>query len=176
MTPVRRRDLVVVAVGLALAAWLVVRSVYGDLPPLRWWLPVPLALLAVAEAMTARTLGARLGAWREARRSARGGRPAAAARPEQVRPVEPMLVARAAVLAQASAYVGAVFVGVWAGVLLYVVPSLDRLDAAGGDAVTGVIGVVASAALTAAALWLEHVCRVPPSEDDDGGPAGRVRA
>lgn len=176
MTPVRRRDLVVVAVGLALAAWLVVRSVYGDLPPLRWWLPVPLALLAVAEAVAARTLGARLGAWREARRSARGGRPAAAARPEQVRPVEPMLVARAAVLAQASAYVGAVFVGVWAGVLLYVVPSLDRLDAAGGDAVTGVIGVVASAALTAAALWLEHVCRVPPSEDDDGGPAGRVRA
>lgn len=180
MTPVSRRDLLVVAVGLALAAWLVVRSVYGDLPPLRWWLPVPLALLAVAEALAARTLRARLDAVREARRTARGRRPdaAAAAAPGSglVRPVEPLLVARVAVLAQASAYVGAAFAGVWAGVLLHVVPSLARLDAAGSDAVTGVIGVVASVALTAAALWLEHVCRVPPSEDDDAGPAGRVRA
>jgi hypothetical protein len=178
--PVRRRDLAVVALGLAVAAWLVVRSAYGDLPPFRWWLPVPLALLAAAEALAARTLGVRLAAQREARRTARGGgsgTPAGGARgrPGLVRPVEPMLVARAAVLAQASAYVGAVFVGAWAGVLLYVVPSLDRLDAAGSDAVTGVVGVVASAALTVAALWLEHVCRVPPSEDDEG-PAGRVRA
>ncbi|MGY1770378.1 DUF3180 domain-containing protein [Blastococcus sp. SYSU D00813] len=173
MTPVSRRDLVVAAVGLAVATWLVVRSAYGDLPPLRWWLPVPLALLAVAEAMAARALGSRLGALRDARRTARGGRPSAAAgaapAPGGVRPLEPMLVARVAVLAQASAYVGAVFVGVWAGVLLHVVPALDRLDAAGDDTVTGVIGVLASAALTGAALWLEHVCRVPPSEDDDPG-------
>ncbi|MGY1739245.1 MULTISPECIES: DUF3180 domain-containing protein [unclassified Blastococcus] len=179
MTPVRRRDLLVVAVGLALAAWLVVRSAYGDLPPLRWWLPVPLALLAVAEALAARALGTRLAALREARRTARGQRPAASAapaRPGQLRPIEPMLVARAAVLAQASAYVGAAFVGVWAGVLLHVVPALDRLDAAADDAVTGVIGVVAAAALTGAALWLEHVCRIPPSEGDEEGPAGRVRA
>jgi hypothetical protein len=178
--PVSRRDLAVVTVGLALASWLVVRSAYGDLPPFRWWLPVPVALLAVAEALAARALGTRLDALREARRSARGQRPASAAgappRPGSVRPVEPMLVARAAVLAQASAYVGAVSTGLWAGVLLHVVPSLSRLDAAGNDAVTGVIGVVASVALTGAALWLEHVCRVPPSEDDEGGPTGRVPA
>ena len=72
MKPVSRRDLLVAAVGLAVATWLVVRSAYGDLPPLRWWLPVPLALLAVAEALAARALGVRLGAWRDARRSARG--------------------------------------------------------------------------------------------------------
>jgi hypothetical protein len=87
-----------------------------------------------------------------------------------------MLVARAAVLAQASAYVGAAFTGVWAGVLLHVVPAVGRLETAGNDTVTGVIGVVSSAALTGAALYLEHVCRVPPSEDDEGGPGGRVRA
>ena len=178
MTPVSRRDLAVVAVGLAVASWLVVRSTYGELPPLRWWLPIPLALLAVAEALAARTLRNRLAVHREARRDARRGRPtsaaAAPARPGDARPVEPMLVARAAVLAQASAYVGAVFVGVWAGVLLHVVPELSRLDAAEGDAVTAGIGVLASAALTGAALWLEHVCRVPPSEDD--GPADGIRA
>ncbi len=170
MKPVSRRDLAVVAIGLALAAWLVVRATYGSLPPLRWWLPVPLAVLAVAEALGARTLRDRLGAVRAARRGGpRREEPAA----PLVRPVEPMLVARLAVLAQASAYVGAAFAGVWAGVLLHVAPSVSRLSAAGSDTVTAAIGVACAAALTAAALWLESICRVPP---DDDRPPGGVRA
>jgi Protein of unknown function (DUF3180) len=160
LRPVNRRDLAVLAAGLAVAAWLVVRSVYGDLPALRWWLPVPIGVLAVAELLGARTLRARLAAQRDRRPPAeRGYAP--------VRPVEPMLVARLAVLAQASAYVGAVFLGTWIGLLLYVVPALSRLQAAGGDTVTGVIGVVCSAALVGAALWLESVCRIPPSSEED---------
>ncbi|MGY1621257.1 DUF3180 domain-containing protein [Geodermatophilus sp. SYSU D00965] len=155
-----RRDLAVLAVGLAVAVWLVVRAVYGSLPELRWWLPVPIGVLAVAELLGARTLRARLAAQRDRRPPAeRGYAP--------VRPVEPMLVARLAVLAQASAYVGAVFLGTWVGLLLYVVPALSRLQAAGGDAVAGLIGVVCSAALVGAALWLESVCRIPPSSEDD---------
>ena len=147
------------AAGLAVATWLVVRAVYGELPPLRWWLPVPLGVLAVAEALGSRTLRARLAAQRDHRPPAeRGAAP--------VRPVEPMLVARLAVLAQASAYVGAAFVGIWVGVLAYVAPAVARLQAAAGDTVTGVIGVVCAAGLTAAALWLESACRIPPSPDD----------
>ena len=169
MSPVRRRDLLALAVGLAVAAWLVVRAAYGSLPPLQWWLPVPLGALAVAEALGARALRARLTAQRD-RRPGPGRTPAATARP-----VEPLLVARLAVLAQASAYVGAVLAGCWAGVLLHTVPALGELAAARGDTVTAVIGVVLSAALTAAALWLEHVCKVPLDEDDEGGPRG-VRA
>lgn len=169
MTPVRRRDLVVLAVGLALASWLLVRSLYGELPPLDWWLPAPLAVLALAEAWGARTLRARLGAVREAR-SGRG--PAVAAGTRPVRPVEPMLVARLAVLAQASAYVGAVFVGVWGGVLIHVGPAVGRLQTAGNDTVTAIIGIVASVALVAAALWLESVCRVPPDPPENGARAG----
>jgi hypothetical protein len=163
MTPVRRRDLLVLAVGLAVASWLMVRAWYGDLPALDWWLPTPLAVLAVAEALGARTLRARLSALREAR-AGRGptGREAAA-----LRPVEPMLVARLAVLAQASAYVGAVVGGIWAGVLLHVAPAVGRLQAAAGDTVTGVIGVLSAAALVAAALRLENACRVPPDEQDE---------
>jgi hypothetical protein len=163
MAPVRRRDLLVLAVGLALASWLLVRAWYGDLPAFDWWLPAPLAVLAVAEALGARTLRSRLAALREAR-AGRGptGREAAA-----LRPVEPMLVARLVVLAQASAYVGAVFAGLWAGVLLHVGPAVDRLQAAGGDTVTAVIGIGCSAALVAAALWLENACRVPPDDQDD---------
>ena len=167
MRPVNRRDLVVLAVGLAVAVWLVVRASYGSLPALRWWLPVPLGVLALTEALGARTLRARLAAQRDRRPPAeRGTAP--------VRPVEPMLVARLAVLAQASAYVGAAFVGIWAGLLLYAAPSVSRLQAAGADTVTGVVGVVCSAVLVAAALWLESVCRVPPSADDER-PPGAVR-
>ena len=160
MTPVRRRDLVVLAVGLAVAAWLLVRAFYGELPALDWWLPAPLAVLAVAEALGARTVRTRLRALREAR-SARGP---VVARP--MRPIEPMLVARLAVLAQASAYVGAVFAGVWAGVLAHVGPAVGRLQTAGNDTVTTIIGIVCAIALVAAALWLESVCRVPPEEHD----------
>jgi hypothetical protein len=162
MSPVRRRDLAVLTLGLAVASWLMVRAWYGDLPPQRWWLPLPLAVLAVAEALGARTLRTRLAELREAR----SGRPRAGAKPPaQVRPVEPMLVARLAVLAQARAYVGAVFAGIWIGVLAHVGPAVHRLQAAGSDTVTASLGIVSAAALVAAALWLESVCRVPPEED-----------
>jgi hypothetical protein len=167
---VSRRDLAVLALGLAVAAWLLVRSTYGDLPPLRWWLPTPLALLAVGEAYAARTLRTRLRDLRAARAVGRGRAPDGTPPPERVRPVEPMLVARLAVLAQASAYVGAVFLGIWLGVLAYVGPAAGDLRAAGADAVTAVLGVVFSVALVAAALWLESVCKVPPDDDGDGGP------
>jgi len=167
LKPLRRADLVVLALGIAVATWLVVRVGYGQLPPLHWWLPVPLGVLAVAEALGTRTLRARLTAEREAR--------AAAVRNDQprqpvalVRPVEPMLVARLAVLAQASAYVGGVCGGLWAGVLAHVGPLSARAAAARSDAVAAVLGLICAAALVAAALWLESVCRVPPGDDDAG--------
>jgi hypothetical protein len=171
MTPVRRRDLLVTAVGLAVAAWLLVRTFYGDLPPLHWYMPLPLGVIALAEGLGARTLKERL----EALRAARSGREEPTALPRsgaQVRHVEPLLVARIAVLAQASAWVGAVFAGLWAGALLYVAPQVGRLQDATGDTVTSVIGVVLAAALVAAALWLESVCRVPPSRDDRTARSG----
>lgn len=170
MTPVARRDLAVLALGLAVATFVLVRSFYGDLPPLHWWLGVPVGLLGAAEALGARTLRIRLEAEREAR--SRRSAPVAARRDAvPVRPVEPMLVARVAVLAQASAYTGAGFTGLWVGVLLHVGPAVGRLSSAAGDTVTAAIGAVLALGLTAAALRLEAVCRVPPragSGDPDG--------
>jgi hypothetical protein len=171
MKPVQRRDLLVLAAGMAVAAWLLVRGFYGELPPLRWWLPAPLAVLAVAEALGARTLRDRLAELRAARAAGRGRSPERSPPPPLARPVEPMLVARLAVLAQASAYVGAVFLGIWAGVLAHVGPAARRLSAAGSDTLTAVIGVLISAGLVAAALWLESVCKVPPSDEDEAPPA-----
>jgi hypothetical protein len=174
VTPVSRRDLVVLAGGLAVASWLVVRAGYGALPPLRWWLALPLGVLALAEAMAARTLRARLAAERLARRPGDRQPTARERAAGPVRPVERLLVARLVVLARASAYVGAVFAGAWAGVLLHVVPLLGRLAAASGDTVAAVLGLLCSAGLVAAALWLESVCRVPPTEG--AGPGGGPRA
>jgi hypothetical protein len=167
--PVNRRDLAVLAAGLAVAGWIVVRTGYGALPPLRWWLAVPVGLLAVAEALGARTLRVRLAAERLARR----GRDRQSQAPGRVRPVEPLVVARLVVLARASAYVGAVFAGLWAGVLLHVAPLVGELEAAGGDTVAAVLGALCSLGLVAAALLLESVCRVPPGDDE---PPGRSRA
>ena len=170
MTPIRRRDLAVLAGGLAVAGWLIVRTFYGSFPRFDWWLPVPLGVLAVAEALGARTLRERLTAIREAR-SARGSEKSKARPAASVRPVEPLLVARLAVLAQASAYVGAVFGGLWAGVLAHVGPELGRLESARGDTITALLGIACAAGLVAAALWLEHVCRVPPEDNEHNGGA-----
>ena len=162
LTPVRRRDLPVLAAGLAVATWLLVRSFYQQLPPLDWWLPAPLVVLAVAEAVGARTLRGRLDDLRKARAAnLRGDAP-----PKLVRPVDPLVVARLAVLAQASAYVGSVFAGIWIGVLLHVGPAVHRLQTAGSDTVTSALGVAGSVGLVAAGLWLESVCRVPPEDHD----------
>jgi hypothetical protein len=170
LTPVRRRDLAVLALGLVMASWLLVRTFYGELPALDWWLPAPLAVLAVAEALGARSVRARLAALRDARAARRRTTAAPVAGP--VRPLEPMLVARLAVLAQASAYVGAGFAGIWGGVLAHVAPALGRLQAAGADTVTAVIGIACAGGLVVAALVLESACRVPPSSEDDQPPLG----
>ena len=147
-----------------MASWVLVSTFYGELPPLHWWLSLPLGLLAVAEVLGARTLRTRLAAERDARAGRTPRDPSAPT--ALVRPVEPLLVARIAVLAQASAYIGAAFIGVWAGVLLHVAPNVGRLQSAAGDTVSAAVGAVLSAGLVGAALWLESVCRVPPSEDD----------
>ena len=82
-------------------------------------------------------------------------------------PVQPLVAARMLALAKASAVVGAVMVGIWAGLLVYVVPRLGQLAAAGNDTATAAFGVVAAVALTAAALWLEYSCRTPAPPDGD---------
>jgi hypothetical protein len=142
------RDLVAIAVVAAGFGWLVVREWYGDLPRLQWFVPLSLALLAFAEAVAAGQLRARI------------------RRRPGTEPVHPLVAARSLALAKASAIVGAAMTGVWAGLLLFTVPRLDYLAAAGDDTRTGVIGVLAAIALVGAALWLEFCCRTPKPPDE----------
>jgi hypothetical protein len=146
--PTRVRDLVAIAVVAAGFGWLAVQQWYGDLPQLQWFVPLSLVLLAFAEALAGSQLRARI------RR-----------RPGTV-PVQPLVAARSLALAKASAIVGAAMTGLWAGLLLFTVPRLDYLAAAGDDTRTGVIGVLAAIALVGAALWLEFCCRAPKPPDE----------
>jgi hypothetical protein len=147
--PTRIRDVVGYAVAVTAITWLALRQWYGDLPRLPWFVPLSLLLLAIAEVLAANQLRDRI------RR-----RPGAL-------PVEPLVAARMLALAKASAVVGAFATGIWAGLLVYAVPRVGQLAAARNDTVTGAVGVVASLALIAAALWLEYACRAPAPPDSD---------
>ena len=101
MTPTRPWTLVAVAAVCAVAAWLVVRSSFADLPTLPWTAVPALLLLAAAEALSGRNLRARISGRRTGK------------------PLAPMAVARMAALAKASSLGGAAFGGLAAGFLAY---------------------------------------------------------
>ncbi|WP_033292884.1 DUF3180 domain-containing protein [Amycolatopsis jejuensis] len=137
----RPRDLVVAAVaGLALVYVLFLLA-YGDLPQLPTLAGVTFAVLAVAEAVLAFSIRSRVRAGRV--HSAVG-------------------IARAVALAKASSLAGAFLGGGWVAAFGYTFPRRDELVAAVSDSRSAVVGVVSSALLVAAGLWLEHCCRTPP--------------
>jgi len=151
----RVRDLAGLALVATLVSWLVIRQVYGDLPPFPAYVPLSLVVLAVTEIVLGWQLRSRI------RR-----------RPGTV-PVQPLLAARAVALAKATSLVGAAAAGFWAGLLLYAVPNTAVLTAAGSDSRTAVVGVVCALAVAGAGLWLEDCCRTPnlPDEDQQVRPA-----
>jgi hypothetical protein len=149
--PTRLRTLALVALVCAAAAWLLLRLVYVSLPPLPWTGVPALLLLAIAEAVSGRNVRARL----------RG----------QGTRIQPIAVARMAALAKASSLVGALIGGLATGFLVYVLESLDK-PAYRTDAVVAGVTLASALALVAAALYLEHGCRVPTGGDQgsDAGP------
>ncbi|GDY30775.1 DUF3180 domain-containing protein [Gandjariella thermophila] len=145
----RIRDLVTVAVVAAVLVHLLARLAYGSLPPLPTFAGVTLLILAVIELVLGFNLRARI-----------NRKPGAA-------PVQPLTAARAVALAKASSLVGAIMVGAWVGILGYVVPRRSDLAAAASDTPSGIIGVLCSAALVGAALWLEYCCKTPKGPEDE---------
>jgi hypothetical protein len=115
-------------------------------------------LLAVVELGIAKVVRDRL-----ARRLDARGRP-------RGRPLHPMQVARAAVLAKASSAGGAVLLGLYAGLLAWTLPRRDVLAASGQDAVVAAYSTVACLALVVAALVLERACRRPDDRGLESAP------
>jgi hypothetical protein len=149
----RARDLAGVGLAGAVVVYLLVRLSYGDLPPLPRLSGVPLLALAAVEAVLGVSLRGRI-------------RRMIAGEPDQGRPLQPLTAARAVALAKASSLLGAIMLGAWAGVLAFVLPRRTEILAAAHDVPSAVVGAGCSAALIAAALWLELCCRVPGDRGD----------
>lgn len=149
--------LVVAAVAAGLAVNVYLQAAYGELPPLPVLAGVTPLVLGGAELVLAVVLRARI------RR-----RPGA-------RPVDALGAARALALAKASSVAGSIVGGAWLGVLAYVLPLRDQIDAARSDTVSATVGVVGAAVLVAAGLWLEYCLRTPddPGDDPDHRPSSR---
>lgn len=170
MTPTRARTLVTVFVCFGVLFWLLLRLFYASLPPLPWTAAPTLLLLAVVEAATGRSPRIRLRAGRTGRPGP-GGRARTASRPPSItRPIPPIAVARLAALAKASSLAAAIFGGLAAGALIFLSGSLDK-PAPRADAYASGGTLAAAILLTAAALYLEYGCRVPPPPKD-GAPPG----
>jgi hypothetical protein len=158
MRPTSASVLVVAGLAAAAVAWLLLSFFYNEWPRPPWLPVIVIAVLAVAEGFLAQDTAARV------------QRKPGAAR------VEPLAVARYAVLAKASSLAGALYAGYSAGLLAYFVLKPTEFSRSAVPPALG--GVVASVALIGAALWLERSCRVPDQpdhsdEDDSGYPSSR---
>lgn len=80
-------------------------------------------------------------------------------------PIDPFYATRVLVLAKASALSGALFTGFGAGVLIFL---LSRSVEPGvGSTAQAVVASVGAAALLAGGLIAEHMCTIPPNDDDN---------
>ncbi|MGO1057009.1 DUF3180 domain-containing protein [Crossiella sp. CA198] len=148
----RARDLVVPGLVLAVVAYLALRLAYGYVPRVPVLAGVTLLPVALGEVWWAFVLRGRI------------------QRRPNARLLEPLVAARSVALAKASSLAGAVLLGVWLGVLAYVLPLQGQLVAAQNDTVPAVLGAVSAGALIAAGLWLEHCCRTPDQPEDRDAP------
>lgn len=155
MRPTRTSSLVALLAGVTAAAWglfTVIENRGAVLPPLYWSAPAGLVALGVVVLVTALALRSRL---------ASGNK-----RPH------PLAMARMAVLGKASAHVGPIVGGIYAGYALVLLPSLDIADRRHRAVIAGV-ALLAALLLTGAGLLLERTCRVRGADDsrDDFGAA-----
>lgn len=152
MTVTRGRDLVAAGVAAAVVVHLLVRLAYGSLPAIPALAGITLGVLGVAEAIAGSALRARI-----------------ERRPGTV-PVEPLVAARAVLVAKASAVAGAIMAGAWAGLLAYVLPRSGEIAAAADDTAGAAIGLGCALLLVGGALWLERCCRTPDDPEQKGHP------
>lgn len=156
LTPTRPGPIAALVVLFALIGYGLAETAYGTLPHLPGYAPVTMVVVAIAELGMAKVVRDRV-----AHRRDRAGRPPA-------RPLHPMQVARAAVLAKASSAAGAVLLGLYAGLLAWTLPRRAELVLAERDALVAGLSALAALGLVVAALVLERACRAPRGPDWDG--------
>ncbi|PPG48877.1 DUF3180 domain-containing protein [Rathayibacter sp. AY2B3] len=80
------------------------------------------------------------------------------------RRIDPFRAMRVVVLAKASSHVGALLLGASGGILVYL---LSRAIPSLGSVWQDVATIVGALVLLVAGLVAEHLCTIPPSDDDD---------
>jgi hypothetical protein len=155
MGPTRKRDLTAATVLAAVAGYLLVVLLYRYFPPIDMWTGVSLLAVAIAEAGWAFYVRAKINDGEIG--DARGW-------------LHPLAVARSVVIAKASAWVGALVLGWWIAVLVYLLPRRSTVRVAGEDTAGVVVAAACALSLVIAALWLQHCCKSPPEppENADG--------
>lgn len=157
LEPTRPTTLILAAVISGAAGFLLMRRYFGDLPDLTGATGLVLAGLAAVEGIAAYNTKARI------ERRPRAG------------VLNPLFVARLAVLAKASSLGGAIFAGGYGGVALWALTERGRLMVADRNLTPALIGLGGALVLVGAALLLERACRVPKPPDEEDSAPGRDR-
>lgn len=160
MTPTRIRLLVVLAVLAGAIGWAVavlVSGLAGRAVPVTWLAPLALWFLAVALLVWTLLARPKLQRRKGSRRMA------------------PLVAARTAALAMAASRTGALVAGFYLGLAIGTLPA--QHTPAGSESLWAALASAAGAiVLVVAALWLEHLCRLPSDGDGDDAGLGRVSA
>lgn len=151
----RKRDLAAAAALAAVVGFLAIHGLYRYFPPITLWTGLSLLAVATAEAWWAASVRGRI---RDGRVGVGVGR------------LHPLAVARSVVIAKASAWAGALMLGWWTAVLVYLMPRRSELRVAAADTPGAVVAALSALALVAAALWLQHCCKSPGDETDAEEP------
>lgn len=155
MGPTRKRDVAAAAVLVAVISCLAIHQLYRWFPPITVWTGISLLLVAIAEAVWGRHVGAKID---DGQIGVGAGR------------LHPLAVARTVVVAKASAWMGALVLGFWLGVLGYLLQHRATLHVAAEDTGGAVVAAASALALLIAGLWLEHCCKSP----QDPGQTGQL--
>jgi hypothetical protein len=153
MRPTSVSTLLALFAGLATASWGLLDLVEnrgGVLPPISRTAPLGLFALALVVLIAALSVRSRL--------RSRDRRP------------HPLAMARMVVLGKASAHLGPIVGGLYAGYALVLLPTMD-ITSRRDRAVLAGLAVAAAVLLTVAGLLLERFCQVPGGLDEDDPPA-----
>ncbi|MFT3716113.1 MAG: DUF3180 domain-containing protein [Gordonia sp. (in: high G+C Gram-positive bacteria)] len=158
--PTTVRDLIAIAVVAGLGGWILIRYNYGSFPSLPWPAGLTFYVLAALEVVIAFLVRSKVSDGK------------VGPGPGQLHPIN---VARSLALAKASSILGAIALGGWLGMLVFLL-SRRYLEAATADLPGAIVGAVGGLLLAAAALWLEYCCRAPDDPDPDQSDASPAAA
>jgi hypothetical protein len=150
--PTGARALLFTLALFAVITWAVLHAVYASLPPLTWTGVPALLIAAGIEGWLAWDLRGRI-----------RGRDRTGGKLPPGRQTPPLFVARAVALAKATSQVAALIAGVCVGFMIYL-SGMTGAPTPRADLVDASVSFGASLILMAAALYLEHSCRIPPGD------------